>query len=106
MNDPAPAGLHTERGDLPGDLALFPDEERSAFRTRWDRIQTGFVDEPRRAVQDAHDLVGDLVDSLTRAFAQQRDRLEGTWSSGAEVSTEDLRRALQRYRSLFNQLLR
>lgn len=99
----------TERGDLPlsrDDVALLPDEERGKLQTSWERVQVAFVDEPRQAVQQAHELVGQLVDALTRSFEQQRDTLESSWSSGGDVSTEDLRLALQRYRSLFNRLLR
>ena len=92
------------------DVALFPDAERDSLKTAWERVQVGFVDEPRHAVQQAHDLVEELVDALmTQCFAPQRDDPDGNWSSGADVSadvsTEDLRLALQRYRSLFNRLL-
>jgi hypothetical protein len=84
---------------------LLPREVLSEFRGRWESVQTGFVDEPRRAVQNAHDLVDQLVERLAETFRRERDRLEGTWSSGADVSTEDLRIALQRYRSFFDRLL-
>ncbi len=98
----------TERGDLQAsnaDVALLPEADRVDLQTAWERVQVGFVDEPRQAVQRAHELVGQLVDALTDSFERQRETLEGSWSSGADVSTEDLRLALQRYRSLFNRLL-
>jgi hypothetical protein len=84
---------------------LLPGDVLQEFRESWERIQTGFVDQPRESVQSAHDLVGQLVERLSQSFARQRDGLEGTWSRGADVSTEDLRLALQRYRSFFDRLL-
>lgn len=87
------------------DAQLLPGDVLQEFRVSWERIQTGFVDQPRESVQRAHDLVDELVDRLSQSFARQRDGLEGTWSRGADVSTEDLRVALQRYRSFFDRLL-
>lgn len=94
------------RGETRGDEGqLLPGDVLQEFRVSWERIQTGFVDQPRESVQSAHDLVGQLVERLSQSFARQRDGLEGTWSRGADVSTEDLRLALQRYRSFFDRLL-
>jgi hypothetical protein len=42
---------------------------------------------------------------IAEGFAQARDGLEGQWSAGADVGTEELRVALQRYRSFFRRLL-
>ena len=84
---------------------LVSSEETTDFRTRWEGIQTGFVDEPRRAVQDADALVAELMQRLAETFSEERTRLEGQWDRGDEVSTEDLRVALQRYRAFFNRLL-
>ncbi|MET7860372.1 hypothetical protein ABZS81_24810 [Streptomyces sp. NPDC005318] len=39
------------------------------------------------------------------SFASRKDGLEGQWGRGKEVLTEDLRIALQRYRSFFDRLL-
>ncbi|MFP5371324.1 MAG: hypothetical protein ACLGI3_11335 [Actinomycetes bacterium] len=72
---------------------------------RWEQIQGRFVDEPRLAVEEADGLVGQVVDDLSRAFADQRERLEHQWKAGQDVSTEDLRRALQRYRAFFQRLV-
>ena len=74
-------------------------------QSRWREIQGSFVDEPRRAVEDADALVADLMQRLADGFAQERSRLESQWDRGDEVSTEDLRVALQRYRSFFDRLL-
>jgi hypothetical protein len=75
------------------------------YRSRWDDIQAGFVDEPRRSVADADALVAEVIDEITGAFAGARAELEGQWSRGDEASTEDLREAFRRYRSFFERLL-
>ena len=84
---------------------LFGDQEAQNFRDRWMDIQTGFVDEPRRAVQQADTLVAEIIQRLAEIFAEERNELEGQWGRGDQVSTEDLRLALQRYRSFFSRLL-
>lgn len=84
---------------------LFPREEAESLRTRWDSIQTEFVDEPRGAVEKADALVGDVMQRLADGFSSERTRLERDWDRGDGVSTEDLRVALKRYRSFFDRLL-
>ena len=87
------------------DQTLFGDDELTGFRGRWDEIQTGFVDEPRQAVEQADALVSDLVERITTGLSEARSGLESQWSQGEEASTEDLRVALTRYRAFFNRLL-
>jgi len=84
---------------------LFPENEHSDLRRRWDEIQQGFVDQPRKAVEEADNLVASTMKRLADVFAQERSGLEGQWDRGDNVSTEDLRVALQRYRSFFQRLL-
>jgi hypothetical protein len=84
---------------------LFSGEEAELFRERWANVQAGFVDQPRQMVEQADDLVGDLMQQLTAGFSEQRSKLEEHWSEGEDVSTEDLRVTLTRYRSFFNRLL-
>jgi hypothetical protein len=84
---------------------LFPGEEATELRARWDAVQAGFVDEPRKAVEQADSLVAAAMKRLAETFAQERSQLEGQWDRGDDVSTEDLRLALQRYRSFFGRLL-
>ncbi|PYL49320.1 MAG: hypothetical protein DMF40_02490 [Verrucomicrobia bacterium] len=84
---------------------LFPEKETTDFRTRWTDIQTGFVDEPRRAVEQADALVAEVIKRLADSFAEERSKLEGQWGRGDDVSTEDLRVSLRRYRSFFDRLL-
>lgn len=90
----------------PADHAdLFPKEELAGYRTQWESIQTGFVDQPRAAVEQADALVSQVMTRLTEVFARERSTLEGQWTKGDNVSTEDLRLALTRYRSFFHRLL-
>jgi hypothetical protein len=84
---------------------LFGDDERTGLRSRWTEVQSAFVDDPRDCVQKADGLVTDVVDKLTAGFADARAKLEEQWSRGEEVSTEDLRLALRRYRDFFERLL-
>jgi hypothetical protein len=84
---------------------LLPVEQSEEFTGRWQQIQTGFVDEPRRSVEQADRLVADLMKNLAARFADERERLESQWDRGDDVSTEDLRLALTRYRSFFDRLL-
>ena len=84
---------------------LFPEKEGNDFRTRWTDIQTGFVDEPRRSVEQADALVAEVMKRLANSFSEERSKLEGQWGRGDDVSTEDLRVALRRYRSFFDRLL-
>jgi hypothetical protein len=87
------------------DTALLPEDQGSEFQGRWEAIQTTFVDDPRDAVENADALVAELMQQLADGFARERERLEGQWSRGEDVSTEDLRVVLQRYRSFFRRLL-
>jgi hypothetical protein len=91
------------QNDRPG--PLFPENELNEFRTRWDKAQIGFVDEPRAAVEQADSLVATVVKRIAEQFAAERAELEHQWDRGDNVSTEDLRQALRRYRSFFDRLL-
>ncbi len=84
---------------------LFPEGESEDFRRRWQDIQVRFVDEPRESVEHADQLVASVIQRLATQFAEERSRMEHEWSQGQDVSTEDLRQALRRYRSFFDRLL-
>lgn len=84
---------------------LFSGTEANGFNSRWDSVQVAFVDEPRQAVEKADELVASAMKRLAEVFAEERARLEEQWDRGDSVSTEDLRVALQRYRSFFRRLL-
>jgi hypothetical protein len=96
-----PRGASTTADSTP----LFPDDQLKDLQTRWDDIQTGFVDEPRSAVERADSLVASTMQQLAEAFSQEREKLEQQWDRGDNISTEDLRMAFQRYRSFFRRLL-
>jgi len=85
---------------------LLPGDFTGDLRSRWDQVQAGFVDEPRKAVQEADELVAQAIKRLAESFADARSGLEHQWDRGDDVSTEDLRLALRKYRSFFDRLLK
>jgi hypothetical protein len=95
----------SETRNAPDTAPLFPANELEELRNRWSGVQTAFVDEPRRAVEQADGLVASAMKRLAEVFAEERSKLEQQWDGGGNVSTEDLRIALQRYRSFFHRLL-
>lgn len=102
----APAQPQNQKIGLDGRATrLLPEGMTSDFRRQWDQVQTGFVDEPRHAVEQADSLVAQVMQNLAKTFADERGKLEAQWSTGDNVSTEDLRLALQRYRLFFSRLL-
>jgi hypothetical protein len=92
-------------GDVEERAALFASDDTERFRQRWDELQASFVDPPRQVVKQADELVSELMERLTTEFDERRTNLESQWEKGDEVSTEELRVALTRYRSFFNRLL-
>jgi hypothetical protein len=84
---------------------LLPTDSSADSQRRWEEIQTRFVDEPRRAVEDADGLVATVMQQLAEGFALERERLEAQWGRGEDISTEELRVTLRRYRSFFHRLL-
>ena len=84
---------------------LFEESALQDFRSRWGAIQTGFVDNPGGAVKQADELVVAVMKRLAEVFADERANLEKEWAKRNDVSTEDLRVAIRRYRSFFDRLL-
>ena len=84
---------------------LLPADHSDRYRQRWNELQSRFVDEPRDTVEKADGLVAELMQDLAGSFSDTRSSLEEQWTRGDDVSTEDLRVALQRYRSFFERLL-
>jgi hypothetical protein len=84
---------------------LFAADAAESFRSRWQDIQTSFVDEPTRAVEQADSLVAEIMQQLAKTFADERSQLEAQGEHGKDISTEDLRMALRHYRSFFDRLL-
>jgi hypothetical protein len=111
----ADANDRTAKGEaqtVPGEEApqtsrvmLFPNDEAERLRSEWTNVQSGFVDEPREAVQRADQLVAGTMKRIATVFAEERHNLEQQWDRGDNVTTEDLRVALQRYRAFFDRLL-
>ncbi|MGW5719213.1 hypothetical protein ACWEVP_23795 [Amycolatopsis sp. NPDC003865] len=106
---PDTAGSATDTGPARsgGDVEAPPliDEDKvTGFRDRWQNVQTGFVDDPKQAVQQADELVAAVISALATTFAEHKGELEAQWQQG-EPATEELRIALRRYRSFFDQLL-
>ncbi len=99
------SGTSSQSSTMNEAAPLFPSGELDGLRTRWKEVQTAFVDEPRKAVEQADGLVASAMKRLAEVFAEERSGLEKQWDRGDSVSTEDLRVALQRYRSFFDRLL-
>ena len=98
----ADADARTDEGERE---PLFAGDDSERYRSRWSEIQAAFVDEPRKAVEEADALVAELMQRLAETFADERSKLEQQWDREGDVSTEDLRVGLQRYRSFFDRLL-
>jgi hypothetical protein len=104
-NEASPAATNVPSQNRTGAMHLFSESDVNELRTHWSDVQIGFVDEPRTAVEKADKLVATVMQRLAEGFANERATLEQQWARGADVSTEDLRVALQRYRSFFDRLL-
>ncbi|WP_051832992.1 hypothetical protein [Streptomyces katrae] len=85
---------------------LLDTKEAEEYRTTWREIQGRFVDDPQDAVRSADTLVAEVMQTLARSFADHKQALVDQWGRGEDVATEELRLALQRYRSFFNRLLK
>ncbi|MEU9378004.1 hypothetical protein AB0D94_30190 [Streptomyces sp. NPDC048255] len=104
--DEAPAAGETAQDETAQDEPLLSEEETTEYRTSWSEIQGRFVDDPQEAVRSADTLVAEVMQTLARTFSEHKQGLEAQWDRGEQVATEDLRLALQRYRSFFNRLLK
>lgn len=102
---PEPTSAPARAGTSEQDAQLLESEDTREFEERWNAVQQRFVDDPRRSVAEADGLVSDVVQRLSALFEADRMLLERQWAEGQEASTEDLRVALQRYRSFFHRLL-
>jgi hypothetical protein len=106
VNDDAGAETMVDTdADEQGLEPLLGVDDGDELRGRWHRLQAAFVDDPRRTVTEADQLVAEVMGRLAQMFADERQGLEEQWSRGQDASTEDLRVALQRYRSFFERLL-
>jgi hypothetical protein len=84
---------------------LFASDVAGGFRSRWDEVQIGFVDDPKQAVRQADELVAQVMKSLAETFSGERAKFEEQLEQADSASTENMRVALRRYRSFFQRLL-
>lgn len=104
VNEPATEHRNAEVITEDEQLApLFSPDAAKEFRSRWDAIQSSFVDDPKRAVRQGDELVAQVMKSLTETFSNERSRLQ--LDQLDKASTENLRVALRRYREFFERLL-
>jgi hypothetical protein len=75
------------------------------FRERWHGIQAEFVDDPRRAVEDADRLVADVARAFTAGVEERRRSLTSGWEQDGHGETEELRLAMRQYRALVDHIL-
>jgi hypothetical protein len=109
---PAANGLRPAPAAAGPDVALLGDA--AELRTRWQRAQAGFIDDPQEAVGEAADLIEQTAQSLVIALRQRQRELRVEWERRGDPGepdavtpdTEQLRLIMQRYRALFNQLCR
>jgi len=99
---PPPEAMPTATDAGTGGFVLLSDEDRGSFRRRWRDVQTGFVDDPRESVQQASDLVGEAVQTVTSRLTEH---WQGIGPDYGDAATEELRQELRRYRALFDRLL-
>jgi hypothetical protein len=106
--EPEPVGFELASAMDP-DPEIGPDDgfigETDELRRRWEAAQAGFVDDPRRAVEQADEMVSAAVAALQAHIEQRREDLAETWRDGAQASTDALLAAFQRYRELFEGVL-
>ncbi|MET9319284.1 hypothetical protein ABZX75_03655 [Streptomyces sp. NPDC003038] len=88
------------------DKPLLDSKDAEEYRRAWSDIQGRFVDDPQDAVRSADTLVAEVMQTLAKTFSDHKKELQGPWDRGEEVATEDLRLALQHYRSFFDRLLK
>ena len=95
---PTPAGTSAH-----GDFEVFGPGELEGYRSRWDSIQLGFLDDPKGAAEQADTVVGELLGRLT----ERRQTLSGELNRqlDQDVDTESMRLAVRNYRSLFRSLV-
>jgi hypothetical protein len=105
------------------DIKPLPEEARARYAREWQDVQEHFVDQPSDAVTAADKLIYSVMEARgypVGDFDAQADLVSvdhpqvvedyryahGIHQQAPQASTEDLREALVRYRSLFDELLR
>ncbi|MET7568726.1 hypothetical protein ABZT04_09490 [Streptomyces sp. NPDC005492] len=109
--EPAPTSAtgrdRDQRLDRPdtGNGSLLPHDESDKFNLRLQHAVTGFVDEPRSAVEEADHVLEEVAARFTEAVTKRRATLHGSWETKGSEDTEQLRLALRDYRELTERLL-
>lgn len=96
-------GRHVPQGFENG--SLLPHDESDKFTLRLQHAVTGFVDEPRSAVEEADHVLEEVAARFTEAVTKRRATLHGSWETKGSDDTERLRLALRDYRELTERLL-
>lgn len=76
-----------------------PESPEPAADNPWPEIQSMFVDDPRRAVEQSAKVASTALADLITAAKQVEQTLRGDWSRD-QTGTEELRVALRGYRDL------
>ena len=92
----APSSESTISGPAP----FFPSSDTEPLRERWRDVQLRFVDDPKKAANEAAALVDEAVDKLAKALREQRGSLAKNTDD-----TESLRVELRSYRDILDRLL-
>jgi hypothetical protein len=106
------------------ELRTLPPVERERYAKQWALVQRKFVDDPKGAVNDADRLVTEVMNARGYPMSEFNQRAEdisvnypnsvGNYRAAREIvvrhgkgqaSTEDLRKAMVHFRSLFDELL-
>ncbi|MFJ4711938.1 hypothetical protein [Streptomyces sp. NPDC088785] len=97
---------HGSHGGLgtTGGARLFEAGAHDELSDRLRQAVTGFVDQPRAAVEEADHVLEDLTARLAETLAGHRRTLRTTWQESTD-DTEQLRLALRDYRETAEKLL-
>jgi hypothetical protein len=103
----ASPGAAGQGPDDPGAPAVAEPAARTAqLQERWLAIQSDFVDDPRRSVAAAADLVTEAIDRLVADIRERDASLRGSWDgAGTGADTEVLRNSLREYRTFLDRLV-
>ena len=105
QQDPQVISMEEHRSKTSGESSLISKREMEDLRGRWTTVQSTFVDNPQKAVEEASALVSSAIKEIDEWFKSQRIQIDKQLSKGTSATTEDLRVALQQYRDFFDRLL-
>jgi hypothetical protein len=80
-----------------------PDGDTASAAGPWNEIQAMFVDDPHASIERAAALVHDRVEEHLRSVTEQQHSIQSAWQAD-DAGTEELRVALQHYRTFWNTL--